>query len=119
LCRSALLDPSGPGTMLLVQFSLAQRDFETAGFWMKQVRDARPSELEVEELWGDVLHQSGKPHEALHVWLAALNMKPEETAKRAAVARRWAAHGAASLSGGDYPRAERDLRRAFTFDPNS
>lgn len=119
LCRSALLDPAGPGTLLLVQFSLAQRDYETAAFWMKQVRDARPSELQVEELWGDVLHQSGKPEEALGVWLAAFGMEPEDTSKRVAVARRFAAHGATSLSSGDYPRAERALRRAFSFDPNS
>lgn len=119
LCRSALLDPAGPGTLLLVQFSLAQRDFETAEFWMNQVRALRPSELVVEELWGDVLHQSGKTDEALSVWLTAFGMQAADTSKRVSVARRFAAHAATSLASGDYPRAERALRRAFSFDPNS
>lgn len=119
LCHSALLDPAGPGTLLLVQFFLSQRDSEMAVFWMKQARDARPSDLQVEELWGDVLHQSGKPEEALAIWLTALGMQAEDTPKRVAVARRFAAHGLASLSGGDYARAERALRRAYSFDPSS
>lgn len=119
LCRAALLHPAGQGTLLLVQFVLSRRDYEQAMDWMKQVRDARPGELEVEELWGDVLHQAGRQDEALRVWLAALSMNSEETAKRSAVARRWIAHSERSLAGGDYPRAERALRRAHSFDPNS
>ncbi len=117
MCRAALLDPAGAGTLLLVQFVLSRRDYEQALFWMKQVRDARPGELDVEELWGDVLHQAGREDEALQVWLTALSMQPDEVGKRTAVARRWASHAERSLSGGDYPRAERALRRAISFDP--
>jgi hypothetical protein len=119
LCRAALLDPAGPGALVLVQYLLAERDYEQALRWMKDARAARPGELEVEELWGDVLHQAGHPEEALGVWLSALGMERDQTEKRAAVARRWAAHGAKSLSGGDYGRAERALRRASAFDPKS
>lgn len=119
LCRAALLDPAGAGTLVLVQYLLRERDYEQALGWMKDARAARPRELEVEELWGDVLHQAGHPEEALSVWLSAFGMERDQTEKRVAVARRWAAHGAASLSGGDYGRAERALRRASAFDPKS
>lgn len=119
LCRAALLDPAGGGTLVLVQYLLAQRDYKQALAWIRKARAARPPELAVEELWGDVLHQAGNPDDALRVWLAALDMEPAETAKRVAVARRFAAHGSESLSGGDYARAERALRRASAFDPES
>ncbi len=119
MCRAALLHPSGPGTLLLVQYVLARRDYDQALHWMKQVREVRPDDLEVQELWGDVLHQSGQTEQALGVWLRALSMKVDEKAKRTAVARRWVAHAEHSLSGGDLPRAERALRRARSFDANS
>lgn len=116
LCKSALSDPSGPGAEFLAQFALAQRAPGQAERWIRAVLQADEKKTPALELLGDILHQQGRLDEALETWLSALSMSPDEREKRAAVARVWIGHARTSLAAADYPRAERNLRRALSFD---
>lgn len=119
LCKSALLNASGPGSELLAQFSLGARSTLQAERWIREVLKAQPESPVARELLGDILHQQGRLDEALVTWLDTLKVAAEDMAKRKAVARVWIGHSRAALAATDYPRAERSLRRALAFDPNS
>jgi tetratricopeptide (TPR) repeat protein len=119
LCKSALLNASGPGSELLAQYSLGARSTLQAERWIREVLKVQPESPVARELLGDILHQQGRLDEALTTWLDTLNVAAEDMAKRKAVARVWIGHSRTALAATDYPRAERSLRRALAFDPHS
>ncbi len=119
MCRSALIDPSGPAAEGLVSFYLGRRSIDNAEKWVKRVLAGDPDRRSALELLADIQNQKGKPKKSLSTLLGTLKLSEDNTHKRELVARKFRLDANRALRSGDLPRAERLLRRAVLLDPDS
>jgi tetratricopeptide (TPR) repeat protein len=119
MCRSALIDPSGGAAEGLVGFYLGRRSLTNAENWVKRVLAADPDRRTAKELQSDIRNQQGNPEEALTLLLETLKLTEGDRRKRQLVSRKFFADALASERSGDWPRAERLLRRAVILDEDN
>jgi tetratricopeptide (TPR) repeat protein len=117
MCQAAFIDPSGPASVGLAGFYLANRSLKNAEEWALYGLEQRPAfPRKSQELLGDILVQMGKVNEAREIWLKTMNLNKDDHGKLRSVARTLTASAVKARRGGDFPLAERLLRRAVTFD---
>lgn len=119
MCESAFIDPGGQASAGLAGLYLSQRALEQAEAWARKALEAKPGNRRAKELLGDALNQMGRLDEAKAVWLETLKLSETDEAKLKVVAKTLASSAQTAIKGGDTPLAERLLRRAATFDPES
>jgi Tfp pilus assembly protein PilF len=119
MCLAGLYDKTGPATEGLSQQYLAERSLEQAERWVKLSLATDPERRRSKELLGDVQSQQGKVEQARKTWLSSMSLSGEETRTLRAISRKLEKDATLALRGGDLPRAERELRRAATLDPDN
>jgi tetratricopeptide (TPR) repeat protein len=117
MCQAAFIDPSGPASVGLAGYYLANRSLKNAEQWALYGIEQRPDfPRKSQELLGDTLSQMGKVDEARDIWLKTMKLDRDDSLKLRAVARTLTSSAQKTRRGGDYPLAERLLRRAVAFD---
>lgn len=71
------------------------------------------------ELQSDVKNQQGLVEEAKRILLATLRLEATDDVRLAAVSRKFGAEADLAIKSGDYPLAERLLRRAVVLSPEN
>jgi len=117
LCKSAKIDPAGPGTETLASVYLSLRSLEHAEHWIKRFLADNARSDSGRELLADIESQRGRVAEARAVWLAVLRVDSDADGRMREVAKHWVQDAASALGASDLPQAERKLRRALTLDP--
>ncbi len=117
MCQAAYIDRAGPASVGLASFYLAHRSVKHAKEWaLYGIEQRKDYPRKSQELLGDALSQLGKVEEARDVWLETLKLNLDNNTKLRAVARTLTSSAGKARRGGDYPLAERLLRRATVFD---
>jgi len=119
LCKSAQLDPGGPGTESLASVYLSLHSLEHAETWVRRFLAENPRSDTGRDLLGDIQSQRGKVAEARATWLDVLGVDADATGLQREVAKHWVQDAASALGARDLAQAERKLRRALTLDPSN
>ena len=119
LCKSARIDPAGPGTETLASVYLSLRSLQHAETWVKHFLSMNPRSDSGRELLGDVENQRGHVIEARAVWLEVLDVDRDALGLQREVSKHWTQDATSALAARDLAQAERKLRRALSLDPNN
>jgi len=119
LCKSARIDPTGPGTESLASVYLSLRSLGHAEFWVQRYLEANPRSDSARDLLGDVENQRGRVAIARGLWLDVLGVESDATGLLREVAKHWIQDATSALAARDLAQAERKLRRALTLDPTN
>jgi len=119
LCKSAHIDPAGPGTETLASVYLSLRSLGHAETWIQRFLTENPRSDSGRELLGDIQNQQGKVTAARAVWLDVLGVQSDATGLMREVAKHWVQDATSAMGARDLAQAERKLRRALTLDPTS
>lgn len=119
LCKSAELDPAGPGAVDLVRLYLMRGDSSLANASAQWALLQQPGDPTLQQLLADAMNQSGDVEGARALLLTSMNLPPSENGKISKVARRFVNAGYQVLKGDDPAQAERMFRRAVALDPEN
>jgi tetratricopeptide (TPR) repeat protein len=117
MCKAAFIDPRGSAVSGLVRFHLGNRALTRAlALAERGVEVSNGKNRVARELMGDVYNQMGELEKARNIWLETMNLSVDDTDRLKAVVRNLAKQATKARRGGDYPLAERLLRRAASFE---
>ncbi len=119
LCLAGLLDKTGPAPEGLAEYYLGQRSLAEAERWVRASLEVSPESRKSLEILGDIENQKGNPDAARELWLKTMRLTGSEKATLQAIARKLMRDARLASRGGALPRAERELRRAVTLDPEN
>jgi tetratricopeptide (TPR) repeat protein len=101
----------------LVAFYLGRRATGQAERYVEGILHVDADRRTALELQSDVKNQQGRVDEALRILLQTLKLEPHDEVRRGAVSRKLSAEADLAIKSGDFPLAERLLRRAVVLSP--
>jgi Flp pilus assembly protein TadD len=119
-CRATVFDPGNVHAfMSLVKVFLMKRDPKKARAWAERAVKQHPEEPEMKRLQGDALARLGETEEAVSIWLASVEVDPQDTTTVRGLAYTYWTGGERAIAGADYAQADRLLRRGALLDPSN
>lgn len=119
MCRAVAREPASPAAEGLAAFYLGKRATGLAERYVQGVLAIDPGRRTALELQSDVKNQQGLVEEAKRILLATLRLEATDDVRLAAVSRKFGAEADLAIKSGDYPLAERLLRRAVVLSPEN
>lgn len=119
MCRAVARDPAGAAAEGLVAFYLGRRALGRADQYVQGILSVDPERRTARELQSDVRNQQGQVDEALRLLLLTLRLEPSDSARRTSVSRKFFAEADLAIKSGDFPLAERLLRRSVVLSPGN
>jgi Tfp pilus assembly protein PilF len=117
MCRAVAREPASPAAEGLVAFYLGRRATGQAERYVQGILGVDAERRTALELQSDVKNQQGHVDEALRILLQTLKLEPSDDVRRGAVSRKLSAEADLAIKSGDFPLAERLLRRAVVLSP--
>jgi Tfp pilus assembly protein PilF len=119
LCRSAALDPMGPGAAGLADLFLSRGKLQEADGWGTWALSLQPKDRRVKQMLADVRSQQGRTDEARALLLESMNVSDGDQQVLKQVAKNYTDLGYRALRARDPYQARRLFWRARVLDGNN
>lgn len=119
MCQAVALNPNSAALEGLAQLYLRGHSMHQALLWLDKADAARPGQLELSNLRGDIYSLMGEADKSREIWLKALGIDATATSRIVSVSSDYSVEAGRHLRRGDLIQAELWYRRAVILNPEN